>query len=265
MNSKENNNQSGETHSIGAKTLFVDIETTPLLGYSWKTYDTSIIHVVKDWGLLSVAWKWLDSKSISVLATDTTTERGLTKKVWGLLDEADIVVAHNGDRFDIKKLQAKMKEFGMNPPSPFKTVDTLKVAKGHFAFTSNKLNDLGEKLGLGKKVDTGGFRLWLDCMGGSRAAFEKMKRYNKQDVALLEKLYLELRPWTPRHPNVAVYMISKEEVCSSCGSKNLQSRGYYHTNSGVYKRIKCKDCASWVRSRKPVVSSAVKNIVCDRK
>jgi len=253
------------TDHIGARVLLIDIESSPILGYSWKKWDTSIIHIVDDWHLMSVAWKWLHQRKTNVLATDTVTEKKLTKTIWQLFDDADIVVGHNGDRFDIKKLQAKMKEFDLKPPSPFKSVDTLKIARNHFAFSSNKLDDLGQKLKLGQKTDTGGFKLWLDCMAGDQKAWDKMKAYNKQDVVLLEKLYLELRAWTPRHPNIATYMECERVACAACGSENVQARGYYHTNTGSYKRFMCKDCGTWSRGRKSTPFVKVSAIVCDRK
>lgn len=249
---------------IGAKILHIDIETSPILGYSWKKWDTSIIHIVDDWHLMSFAWKWGHEKKVHVLGTDTVTEKKLTKEIRELLDYADIVVGHNGDRFDVKKVQAKMMEFKIKPPSPFKTVDTLKIAKLHAAFSSNKLDDLSQKLMLGKKVDTGGFSLWMDCMKGCPKAWAKMKAYNKHDVTLLEALYLELRPWMPRHPNLGVHSGS-DDVCGTCESDSLQWRGYYHTNTGSYPRFQCQKCFTWGRSRKAVPHNRTKNIVCDRK
>jgi hypothetical protein len=252
---------------VGAKVLLIDIESSPILGWSWKKWDTNILHVERDWQLLMVGYKWLHEKQANVLSGRFLTELELVDETRSLLDVADVVVAHNGDSFDIKKLQAKMAAFKMQPPSPFKTVDTLRVAKNHFAFTSNKLDDLGNTLSLGRKADTGGFQLWLDVMDDKPAAWKKMEAYCKQDVLLLEKLYNELRPWTPRHPNMAVLAGAEGIVCGCCGSEKLQSRGYYSTNSGMYQRFQCNDCGAWSRMRKKAGGGISRNstIVCDRK
>ena len=186
----------------------------------------------------------------------------IIKSLWKLLDEADIVIGHNGDAFDIKKANARFIFHGMEPPSPFKTVDTLNIAR-KAKFTSNKLDSLGEHLGLGRKVDTGGFSLWEGCMNGEVKAFNKMLKYNKQDVILLEKVYNKLRPWTPRHPNLAVFKTKDERVCSHCGSTHLQSRGYYKTNTNEYRRYSCNDCGGWSRARRLVETNDT--VVCDRK
>ena len=74
-----------------------------------------------------------------------------------MFDEADVVIAHNGDKFDMRKANARFGHY--EPPMPVQQVDTLKVARKYFKFESNKLGDLGEHLGLGNKEVTGGFAL----------------------------------------------------------------------------------------------------------
>lgn len=253
--------------------LLIDIEVAPILGYSWKKYDTNLIRVVRDFYILCYAYKWLGEKSVTVdslrmhpeYAGAEEDDSALCRGLWALLDKADVVVAHNGNRFDIKKIQTRLAMNGMRPPSPFKSVDTLSVARSHFGFTSNKLDDLGKSLKLGQKLETGGFELWEGVMAGLIPSWKTMEKYNKQDVVLLENLYKELRPWMPRHPNVAVLTGREGIVCSTCGSTHLQSRGYYHTNSGMYQRFWCTDCCSWSRLRKKADSGKVSTIVCDRR
>jgi hypothetical protein len=249
---------------FGAKVLLLDIETSPILGYAWRPWDTSLIHIVKDWELMSIAWKWLHAKEMGCVSRAVVTEKELCDIIHLMLDQADLVVAHNGDRFDIKKIQAKLKEHQFAPPSPFKTVDTLKAARNHFAFTSNKLDDLCQKLKLGEKKESNK-QLWIDCMAGDAKAWKKMEAYNKHDVVLLEKLYLELRPWMPRHPNMGVHTGSGEVSCGHCGSESVQSRGYYHTNTGTYHRLFCNSCRGWSRLRKAAAKNLTKTIVCDRR
>jgi DNA polymerase elongation subunit (family B) len=235
-----------------------------MLGYAWQRYDTSLLHVVKDWELMSIAWKWLDEKKTAVLSRRVVTESELAEVAHGLLDHADIVVAHNGDRFDVKKLQAKIKQYGLQPPSPFKTVDTLKIVRNHFAFSGNKLADLANTLGLANKMETEGFKLWLKCMAGDAKAWKTMEEYNKQDIAVLEQLYIELRPWMPRHPNLAVFNASGRPVCGSCGSHHLKINKTYPTNTGTYTLYKCSACGGYTRSRKAVYKNTT-TIVADRR
>ena len=173
-------------------------------------------------------------------------DRKLVKELWHLLDKAEIVIAQNGDAFDLKKINTRFAYYGMPPPSPYRTVDTLKVARRYFAFNSNKLDYLGEYLGLGRKIKHEGFELWKRCIDGDLKAWKQMKAYNRQDVVLLEKVYLHLLPWIKNHPNLDNY--SDTTVCPKCGSKELQRRGYQFNQTTKYARIQCKNCGGWSRS-----------------
>lgn len=76
-----------------------------------------------------------------------------------------------------------------------------------------------------------------------------MERYNKQDVRLLEKVYLKLRPWADKHPHQGVRGL---EQCPRCGSDKLQKRGFMASAQGVlYRRLQCQGCGGWCRSRVP--------------
>jgi len=159
------------------------------------------------------------------------------------MNKADLIVGHNGDRFDIRMANAFFVHNGLKPPSPYRTFDTLKVARNKFRFNSNKLGDIAEYLGIGTKLETGGFKLWLGCLRNEPSAWRKMKRYNRQDVALLEKVYLKLRPWA-NHPSIFL----KRKVCPLCGSNNTMRRGYdFLTGGKKRRRYSCNSCGRYIR------------------
>jgi DNA polymerase III epsilon subunit-like protein len=232
------------------KTLLLDIECTPNLSFTWGKYEQDVIEFAKEWYLLSFSVKWLDSSKVEVFTLadfpgfnkSKDSDKELCEKLWSYIDKADLIIAHNGDRFDLKKINARFAVNGLLPPSPYKTIDTLKIAKKHFAFNSNKLNDLGVTLGLGKKAETGGFQLWKDCMSGDRKAYKRMAIYNRQDVVLLEKIYLKLRPFSSNHPSV---LRDSSHKCMMCSSANVQYRGYNFSKMGKSKRWQCLDCGGW--------------------
>lgn len=232
-----------------AKILLYDIETSPNLGYIWGKWEQNVIEYETEWELLSVAHKWLGQRTVEAYGQDTMSQEDLVKHVHGLFESADVVIAHNGDRFDQRKMNAKFIEFGLMPPEPYKTVDTLKVAKKYFAFNSNKLDDLGRILGVGRKVSTGGFALWKGCMQGDPAAWKKMLRYNKQDVALLEKVYTKLRPWIDNHPALNT-MTDRPTACPKCNTEGkMQARGFATTKIAKRQRYQCGGCGGWCQGR----------------
>ena len=233
------------------KTLIFDIETSPNLAHVWGKWQQDVIAYETEWKLLCYAWKWLGEKEVFTAGQDQFDEETLVLRLHQLFDEADVIVAHNGNSFDIKKSNAKFIEYGLTPPSSYKSIDTKLVAKRYFMFNSNKLEDLGNILGVGHKMQTGGFALWLGCMSGDKKAWAKMLKYNIQDVVLLEKIYLKLRPWMENHPSVALYD-GRPEACPKCGHKHLQSRGYRYTKVAKYQRFQCTSpkCGGWSQARK---------------
>ena len=187
-------------------------------------------------------------------------DKKVMKVLWKLLDDADIVVAHNGKKFDRKKVNTRFMMHGMPPPSPYKMVDTLLIARAHFAFTSNKLNDLAVFLKLGKKVATGGFELWKACLRGEMRAWHKMIRYCRKDVTLLQKVYLKLRAWDNKHPNVGLFVDSIDPLCPKCGSK-VRKEGFAYTNISKFQRYQCKNklCNGWSRGRTNLLTKEKSN------
>lgn len=226
------------------KIISWDIETTPNLGWVWAKYDQNVIDFEKEWELLSFCIKYFGGKTYFFGRDEFPEEKDLVKKLHEYMDEADILIAHNGDKFDVKKANAKFLEFGLMPPSPYKTIDTLKIARRFFNLTSNKLGDLSAKLGLGGKVTTGGFALWQGCIKGDPKSWALMRKYNKQDVVLLEKIYLRLRPWIQNHP-----AISQGFNCPNCSSTELQRRGFAITRKHKYQRWQCQPCGTWTQTR----------------
>ena len=235
------------------KILLYDIENSPSLGYVWGKYDQNVVEFAENWSILCFAYKWLDEKQTHVVSLpdfklykkDKKNDKHVVKALWDLFNEADLIIAHNGNSFDQKKVNTQFLIHGFTPPSPYKQIDTKLVAKRYFRFDSNKLDDLGEYLKVGRKVHTGGFELWKGCMAGDISAWNKMRKYNKQDVVLLEKIYLKMRHWIDNHPHVK-FLTDARGKCASCGSGRLQKRGF--GLNGSHKKIQkyqCQGCGSW--------------------
>ena len=234
--------------------LLFDIETSPILARVWGLWEQNVVYKEEEWHMLSFACKWLEEKETHVFALpdykgykkDMNNDLELCKELWNWINEADIVIAHNGDEFDIKKANARFIYHGLKPTKFYLSIDTKKVAKKYFKFDSNSLSSLGEYLSLGEKVDTGGYSLWKGCLLGDPASWKKMKIYNKQDVVLLEKVYLTLRPWMKTHPVVSTEISN----CPNCDSTKMVKDGFYRSGSGLtYQKWECQSCGACSRSR----------------
>ena len=240
------------------KILLFDIETAPNLGWVWGKWEQNVIDYEKEMYILCYAAKWFEDGKTFVRALpdfkeykkDKENDLFLVQELWALIDEADIVIGQNSDAFDIKKVNSRFLYHGLTPPSTYATIDTVKLARKYFSFNSNKLDDLGKHLGLGEKVETGGFKLWKGCMDGDKKSWDLMKKYNKTDVDLLEKIYLKFRPWHKNGPNIG--MFREGLVCPKCGSNNLQSRGVSVNKTTKYRRLQCQNCGGWSRTTKNI-------------
>ena len=241
--------------------LVYDIETAPSLSYVWGRFKQNISQemVVEEGYILCYVAKWLgdDIHMVDALPFHGKNEddKEVTQSLWTLMNEADMVIAHNGDNFDNKVGNTRFVYHGLNPPSPIKSVDTLKIAKSRFKFPSNRLDSIGQFLGLGRKEETGGFRLWEGCMRGDQESWDKMINYCIRDVDLLEKIYMKLRAWDKRHPSVALLYEDDKMRCRVCGSENVREMDFFtHTPVSSYVTYRCDDCGHYHRGRKNVRS-----------
>lgn len=236
-----------------AKVLLLDIETAPILGYVWGLWENNLAlnQVKQDWYILSWSAKWLGDPPNKVMYADQRNVKNieddskLLRGIWKLIDEATVVLTQNGKKFDMKKLNARFILNGMKPPSSYRQIDTLVIAKRHFSFTSSKLEYMTDKLCVKykklKHAEFSGFELWKQCMAGNLKAWKSMESYNKYDVLSLEELYLKLAPWD-KNINFNVYTEDEDTTCSACGGINFKNHGFKYTNTGKYQKYICNDC-----------------------
>lgn len=248
----------------GPKVLLLDIETAPILASVWGLFDQTISlnQIQKDWHILSFAAKWLNESPNKIIYMDQRNskniedDRKLLEAIWKLLDECDVLISQNGVSFDVKKLNARFVMNGMKPPSSFKNIDTLRIARKKFSFTSNKLEYMTDKLCTKyKKLKHGkfaGFELWKECLAGNPEAWEEMKKYNINDVLSLEELYHKLQPWD-NTVNFDLYRDSEITTCN-CGGKKFQRRGFHYTKVGKYQKFQCLICGAWSHSSENLFS-----------
>ena len=244
-------------HTIpSARILLFDIETAPHLAYVWRCFKENIApaQMIQHTTVLCWAAKWLGEKKVffdSVDPNNYTDDRRICQSLWDLVNEGDIIVAHNGIAFDHKTMRARWVQHGIPPPSPYQMVDTCKLAQKQFNFPRSKLESICQYLGIGGKAHHEGFALWVGCMNGDPKAWATMKRYNIKDVRLLEEVYLRLRSWDKRHPNVS---LEYDDVmrCIVCGSTDIKPElNDTRTSASLFFSYRCGSCGHVMRSRSP--------------
>lgn len=238
----------------GPRILFLDIETKYMLLEGWGLFNQnfSVDQIAEDWSILSFSAKYLDSDEVMYYDVTENTEDDLLQMLHDLLNEADFAIAHNGRRFDLKKIRARMITRGFKPYSPVRIIDTLEIAKKEFAFTSNKLLFLTRLLcKKNQKSDHGkfaGHSLWKEFVRGNPEAITEMREYNQIDVVSLQELYEILAPWSSTLPVFEVY---EDEVSNM---KDWLQEGYHYTNLGKYELWRNVKTGQYRRGRANLMS-----------
>lgn len=254
-------NVSSQSNVSPAKILLFDIETAPMEVRSFQKWGVNIGDnmIMKDWYMICWSAKWLfEDKVFSMCQTPAEArerdDKRITQGLWNMLDEADIVVAHNLNKFDKKRANTLFLKHGLSLPSPYHGIDTLLHARKTLAITSNRLDYIAKNFfGVEGKIRTE-TDLWNRAVDAEPKALKAMTEYCDQDVRVLEEVYLRLRPFIKPHPNVGLHISSDVQVCATCGGDNLDWGHEYHTTVNTYEAYQCNDCKSWGRSRKGALS-----------
>ena len=238
------------------KVLYFDLETTLAKSYHFQQWGVNLSakQKIQESNLLSIAWAFNNGDVCGdILSKEEVLEHDderLILKLWCLLDNADIVVAHNASKFDIKKANTYFLKYGLNPPSPYRVVDTLRIAKKKFALPFNNLDYIANFLNVGSKLDTN-IDLWIECDKGNQEALDKMLEYNICDVKVLRDVHKRLLTWDNNNVNMNTYNDDRFS-CTNCGSDKVEmiTNKFVHTNANKYLAYRCNDCGCVMRGNK---------------
>lgn len=254
-----------KTTPTGPRILLFDLETAPMAVYTFSLFKPMIgmDQIIKPPRVMCWSARWVGTKSKTAVMfnsehqTDPVT---MLTELRDLLDEADVVVGYNSDSFDIPWVNEQLMIHGISLPSPYMMVDLYKLNKRHLRMPSRKLDYMALDLMGERKVQHRGFMLWVDCMGEDGPvkdkAWKEMEKYAKKDTLLLEPLLEIMRPFI-RSINYGLFSDS-DFVCTHCGSRNLQARGFRTTTAGKFQRYQCQDCGCWSTDPKRVATTALR-------
>lgn len=230
--------------------LFFDIETSPNVVFSWNVgYDVRIDHdnILKERAIICICYKFEGDKKVHHLTWNKGDDKKILEKFAGIINTADEVIGHNSDKFDIKWVRTRCLYHGIPMTHDIKSIDTLKASRSKFRFNSNKLDYIGKYLGLGEKLDTGGFSLWKDIiLKNSRQAMNKMVEYCKQDVILLESIFQKINSYIPVKTNAAVMFERDSIACPECLSEHTVVNRHKVSAAGIKSiSMHCQSCGKY--------------------
>jgi len=242
------------------RVLLVDIETSTMLVEAYGLFDQNIpiTKIARDWFLLSFAARFVGEETVhyaDLRESSDYDDSMLMTAIHKLLCEADIVIGHNLKKFDLKKINARFLKHDIDPPTSYRSIDTLSIAKKHFALTSNKLDYLAKYLGCTPKYKSRKFtqeEMWQECLRGNVEAWNENAVYNIQDISTLEEVWIKLRKWD-KTINWSVF--NRGHKCD-CGSSELVESGEVHTNTGSFIRLLCAGCNKEFSDKENLISPA---------
>jgi hypothetical protein len=158
-------------------------------------------------------------------------------------EEADELVAHNGNHFDLKWFNTQCLAHGYTPLTEPKTVDTLAMARKHFYLNSNRLDYIAKFL-FGKGKDSPNYDVWKRIvLDNYPAALAEMVDYCKQDVRLLERVYDRIKLFHKPATHVGVMAGKARWTCSHCGSGDVRRKKKRATTKGTIQHsMACGHC-----------------------
>lgn len=229
-----------------------DIETSPNIVYSWavgRKISLTPDNIIEERKIICICYKWLDEKRVYSLTWDSKqNDKKLLKEFSKVINSADVAVAHNGDKYDIKFIHGRLAYHSLPPLRDTTTIDTLKQSRKAFFINSHRLDYLGQFFNLGRKLETGGFSLWKSVMDGCKKSLGQMVKYCKQDVLLLEEVYKKIRTYSPQSVHMGIINNHDKLSCKACGSHNTRWDGYRIKTKIVYRCRKCNDCNHFWRT-----------------
>lgn len=238
------------TTTTKRRRLFFDIETSPNIGFFWTAgfkLNISTDSIIKERAIICICYKWEGEKETHALTWDAKQcDKKMLQAFIKVANEADEIVGHNGDKFDLAWVRTRCLFHKIDMFPTYVTIDTLKIARSKFKFNSNKLNYIAKYLGIGQKIKTE-YDLWKDItINKDKVAMEKMVKYCKMDVVLLEKVYNELRLHIPVKTHYGVIFGEDRGTCPECGSDDLIRKDRRILASGIIKLVlKCNTCGKY--------------------
>jgi len=230
------------------KRLFWDIETSPCTAYIWRPgYKIRVPNenVIKKGAIICIAYKWEGKNKTHAMSWLDGNDRPMVAAFLEVAKTADELVAHNGDKFDMKWVRTQCVRHEIPAPPQLKTVDTLTICRRYFNFTSNRLNDIAQDLLGDQKIHTE-FEWWKEIDQGNEETLKKMVRYCRKDVRLLEKVYEKIAPFAVHKTHVGVQLGNGKWSCAWCGSKKVKTSKINYTAMGTQRpQMKCKKCGRY--------------------
>ena len=231
---------------MSLKILFFDLELSQAIATVWNTGKQYVGHhqLIEPQKIISYHWKWSDSDKVQNMdwGLHKQCDKKIIKQIKKDFDRADLIVAHNGNRFDMKKVYGRAMYHGIILNPKYVTFDTMVEVKRLASLPSYSLAFLCKHFGLPFKLDSGGKATWDQVQfDKSREALDHLLYYGDGDITSLEALYYHIRPYTQAKIHAGVLRGGERYHCPSC-ERLANYKSMYVTAAGTVQHwLQCSD------------------------
>lgn len=236
----------------GPRVLILDVECWPMKGEFWDIWDQNIgiNQINQHRTLLSFAAKWWGEKDMFYFDIENKRDLHSDKPLMGplrkLMDESDIIVGHNLNKFDRRVINTSVVTNKEKPMRRYRVLDTMIIAKRHFSFPSYSLEYLTSRLcpefpKMKSKLFIG-HELWKECDQRNPLAWKEMRKYNCQDVRATEALWNVIEPFD-NSINFNLYTDAPDSLDCKCGG-HFVGNGKTVRGSTIKQRFRCLSCGA---------------------
>jgi transposase-like protein len=229
------------------KRLFYDIETSPGRYYAWRAgwkVRLPARNCIKKGAIICISYKWEGKKKVHSITWMDGDDRDMVAEFVEVARTADEIVAHNGDKFDLRWINKQCLMYNLPRLGPITSVDTLKIARNQFNLDSNALNDIAFELFGQRKIKTD-WDWWVAIESGEDAGkvMKKMVRYCEKDVRLLQRVYKAFERFAVPKTHAGAARGRDRWTCPECGARSVYRNKLRHTAMGMERhQMVCKKC-----------------------
>lgn len=178
----------------------LDIETTGFNG----DYDIILCAVIKPYTMNQDGEvKVLRADSYPAWNTSRSCDAAICRDLRNEMEKYDIVIAHNGTRFDVPFMMTRFLKWGIKWGQP-KIVDPVRIARRYLKLGSNSLKSVCHHFGIQGKTECIGDQ-WMEAKFDRGPSNKKAMNYVVEhciaDVDILEKVTLKVKHLSPRIGN----------------------------------------------------------------
>lgn len=123
-------------------------------------------------------------------------DKNLVRAISDELESHDVLVAHNGQNFDLPMIRTRQVRWRQRRLPDMKVVDPWLIAKRKFRLKSNSLGRIADYLGITDRKTPLDMSTWAAAMNdGDRRALNDIVRHCQADVRVLDGVFDLVKPF----------------------------------------------------------------------